>query len=140
MPHAPFSQPWVDALREILNADATYREASRKWRWPLALVMEAAPDLGFPEAVAVELELENGDCRRAEAKPAAAVASDYVLQGDYATWKSIVREDVDAVSAVMTRKLTLAKGSLFSLMTHVPSARALVACARRVDTHFPDEA
>ena len=139
MPHAPFSQPWADALREILNADATYRDASKNWRWSLALAMDAEPTLGFPEPVAVELDLVNGNCERAEAKPASAVTSDYVLRGNHAAWKSIVREDVDAVSAVMTGKLTLAKGSLFSLMTHVASAHALVACARRVETHFPDE-
>jgi putative sterol carrier protein len=139
MPHAPFSQPWADALRALLNADATWRDASKNWRWSLALAMDAEPSLGFPDAVAVELDLVNGNCERAEARPAAEVTSDYVLRGDYATWKSIVREDVDAVGAVMTGKLKLAKGSLLSLMSHVASARALVACARRVDTHFPDE-
>ncbi|MHB0950294.1 MAG: SCP2 sterol-binding domain-containing protein, partial [Gemmatimonadaceae bacterium] len=139
MPHAPFSQSWADALREILNADAGYHDASKNWRWLLALAMDAEPALGFPEAVAVELDLVNGRCERAEARPAVAVRADYVLRGDLATWKSIVRDDVDAVSAVMTGTLKLAKGSLFSLMSHVSSARALVACARRVDTRFPDE-
>ncbi len=139
MPHPPFSQPWADALRELLNADTGYRDASKNWHWSLALAMDAEPSLGFPDPVAVELDLVNGSCERAEARPAADLRSDYVLRGDLATWKSIVRDDVDAVSAVMAGKLKLAKGPLFSLMTHIASARALVACARRVDTRFPDD-
>ena len=109
MPHSPFSQSWADALRDTLNADAAYRDASKNWRWSLALAMDAEPSLGFPDSVAVELDLVNGSCERAEARPAAEVTSDYVLRGDYATWKSIVRDDVDAVSAVMSGKLKLVK-------------------------------
>jgi hypothetical protein len=41
--------------------------------------------------------------------------------------------------AVALRQVTL-QGSLSTLMLHAGAAKALVACARGVPTHFPDEA
>ena len=136
----PFTQPWADAFRDAINDDADYRAAAAGWTWPLALVLEPVPALGYPDGAAVRLELDRGRCDRATATaPASAAAAPYVLRGDYGAWKAIVRGELDPVTAVMTRRLSLAAGSLTTLMLHARSAKALVACARRVDTTFPDE-
>jgi len=140
MPLLPFTQPWADAFREAINGDAGYRAAGAGWTWPLALVLEPVAEYGFPEGAAVQLELSRGTCERATAlAAAAAVTATFALRGAYPAWKAIVRGELDPVGAVMTRRLTLASGSLTTLMMHTRTAKALVACARRVDTAFPDE-
>lgn len=131
----PFSQEWADSLREILNADAAFQESTKSWRWQVALVLAPSPEVGLPDGGAVQLDLDRGSCNAAESKSPDAVTSDYVLRGDWPTWKGIVQGD-DAITAVTTGRLKPAKGNLFSLMTHVAAARALVDCARRVDTEL----
>lgn len=135
----PFTQPWADAFCAAIESDADYRAASQSWRWPLALVLEAKPELGFAEDVAVELALDRGHCASARAVAARDVTAPYVLRGGYDAWKRVVRGELDPVLAVTTGKLRLVKGALTTLMLHSRSARALVACARNVPTRFPDE-
>lgn len=139
MPLLPFTQPWADAFRDAINADESYRAASSGWKWPLALVLDPVAELGYPGGGAVELELSRGTCERATALAPDAVTAYFVLRGAYPAWKAIVRGELDPVTAVMTRRLALATGSLTTLMLHSRSAKLLVACARQVDTAFPDE-
>jgi hypothetical protein len=70
--------------------------------------------------------------------PAGASAAPFKLRGPYAVWKRLVRGELDPVMAVARGELRL-EGPLTTLMMHVSSARALVACAQRVPTTFPDE-
>lgn len=141
-PLDPFTQPWADAYRVAIDGSAEYREAGRGWTWPLALVLEPAPEVGIGEGRAVALTLERGRCHAARAVapdgPEVAACA-YVMRAPYATWKRIVRGALDPVQAVVTGQLTLARGSLLGLMGQMAAARALVACARDVPTRFADE-
>lgn len=134
----PFTSPWAAALCAEIEGDAAYREASHGWRWPLALVLDRAPDLGFPGDVAVQLKLDRGRCLGADVRPAAKVDATFALRGPYATWKRVVRGELDPVIGVMKGELKLT-GSIGTLMMHTRSAKALVECARRVPIRFPDE-
>ena len=49
----------------------------------------------------------------------------------------IVEGEIDALSAVMQRKVSFT-GSLPRLLGNAAAAKALVACAQRVPTYFPD--
>ena len=135
----PFTQPWADALRDAINADQAYRVAARTWTWPVALVLEAAPALGYPVDTAVEFDLDRGACTAVRVLDPSATTAPFVLRGQYAAWKRIVRGALDPVMAVALRHVTL-RGSLTTLMLHAGAAKALIACARTVPTHFPDEA
>lgn len=136
---APFTQPWADALRDAINADHAYRVAARTWTWPVALVLEAAPALGYPVDTAVEFDLDRGACTAVRVLDPSATTAPFVLRAQYAAWKRIVRGALDPVMAVALRHVTL-HGSLTTLMLHAGAAKALIACARTVPTHFPDEA
>ena len=139
MSHLPFTQPWADALRVVINHDADYRAAAKGWKWPLALVLDRVESLGYPDDVAVRLDLEAGDCREAHVLPAAEAEAPFVLRGPYGVWKRIVRGELDPMAAVVKQELTLA-GNLHTMLMHAKSAKALVACAQRVPTIYPDEA
>ena len=47
-------------IRDAVEADAAYRATATNWTWPVALVLEATPTLGYDEPVAVELALDRG--------------------------------------------------------------------------------
>ena len=136
--HRPFTPEWAAALRDAIEADTTYRELAAKWTWPVALVLDAAPELGYTEPVAVELSLDRGRCHDAVIRHPDAVTAPFVLRAPYATWKLVMRGDLDPLAGVTRGKISV-KGSLATLMMHARSASALCACARAVPTRFPDE-
>lgn len=122
-----------------LNADAVYRAAAANWIWPVALILEAAPDLGYPVDTAVEFNLDRGTCPAVRVLAPAIVGAPFVLRAPYAVWKRIVQGVLDPMMAVALRQVAL-QGSMGTLMLHAGAAKALVACARNVPTHFPDDA
>ena len=105
----------------------------------MALVLSPAPEFGFPDSVAVELQLDRGRCHAAAIVAADAVNVAIALTAPYAVWKSIVRGELDPIVGV-TRGQIAVRGSLTTLMMHARAATALVACAKAVPTEFPDEA
>jgi putative sterol carrier protein len=136
----PFTQPWADAFRDAINADPSYRTAAVGWSWPVALLLDPpAATLGYPEPVAVQVALDRGTAGQATLVPGAAATADIVLGGSYETWKEIVLGSLDPVGAVMGGRLRLVRGSIMTLMSQIGAARALVACAARTPTEFPDE-
>lgn len=137
--HRPFTPEWAAAFRDAVEADDTYRSTAAKWTWPVALVLDAAPEIGYPEPVAVELALDGGRCHGAEIRHPDAITAPFVLRAPYATWKQVVKGELDPIAGV-TRGRIGVKGSLATLMLHARSASALCQCARAVPTHFPDEA
>ena len=136
--HGPFTPEWAAALRDAIEADTVYRELAAKWTWPVALVLDAAPELGYTEPVAVELSLDRGRCHDAVIRHPDAVTAPFVLRAPYATWKLVMRGELDPLAGVTRGKIGV-KGSLATLMMHARSASALCACARAVPTRFPDE-
>ena len=134
----PFTQPWADALREALNTDAAYRKAAVHWTWPVLLVLDATPELGYPEPSAVRFDLDRGHCSAAQVVALDGADAPFVLRASYAVWKKVVHGTLDPVMAVALRQVRL-QGSLTTLMLHAHAAKALVTCARSVPTHFPDE-
>ena len=136
----PFTDAWALAFRDAINADAEYRAAAAKWTWPVALTLDPPqPELGYPERVAVEVDLDRGTCSAARLVPAAASTAPIALGADFATWKLVVHGHLDPVTGVATGRLRLDRGSLMTLMMHTGAARALVTTAQKVETEFPDD-
>jgi putative sterol carrier protein len=138
MTHPPFTQAWADAFREAVNASESFRAVGSAWRWPVALVLDRAPELGYADDHVMLLELEEGECRRAELVDAASVDAPFVIGGPYAVWKEVVLGRLDPIAAIMRRQMRL-KGSIATLVQHLATAKALVGCASLVPTRFPDE-
>lgn len=136
--HAPFTVGWAAALRAAIESDTAYRDAAAKWIWPMALVLDAAPEFGYAEPVATELTLALGRCHDAVLRHPDAVTAPFVLRASYPTWKAVVRGELDMITAVVQRRIRV-QGSMTTLMLHTRSAIALLDCARAVPTRFPDE-
>jgi putative sterol carrier protein len=135
----PFTAEWAAAYCEALNADETFRKEGVRWNWPIAFILEANSGLGYPSDVAVELVLKGGRCTASRLVGGRKTSVPYQLRGSYATWKALVRGELDPVTAVMKGDLELVRGTITALMMHARTARALVACAQKVETIFPDD-
>lgn len=136
--HPPFTQPWADAFRDVVNASEAYRSAGAAWRWPVALVLDRAPAFGYDVDTAMLVELEDGECRRAELVDATTLDAPFVISGPYEIWKEVVRGKLDPIAAIMRRQMRL-RGPIATLVQHFGTAKALVECAALVPTSFPDE-
>jgi putative sterol carrier protein len=134
----PFSTEWAESFRAAIDGDTNYRVAAKGWTWPVALVLNAAPALGYPDDIAVEFTLDCGNCRSAAIVSASAVTAPFVFRADFSVWKLMAQGALDPILAVTRRQVTLT-GSLATLMLHAQAAKALVACAQRVPTNFSDE-
>ena len=134
----PFTVEWAEALRQTIDTDPEYRRVGSGWKWPIALVMNATPALGFAVDVVVELTLNGGACTAARIITAPEITAPFVLRADYIVWKELAQGTLDPLAALTGRRITLT-GSLPKLLFHAKAVRALVACAQRVPTKFPDD-
>lgn len=137
----PFpSREWVSAYGAAINASVGYRAASTEWtHGSVALVVNRQPELGIAEPVGIWLDLDRGACRAAKVvSQNEADQAAFVITGDYAHWKRVIRKELGPIAGIMQRKLTL-KGSLPIVVRFVKSAEELVQAATLVPTKFLDE-
>ena len=137
-PLHPFTPEWAAEFRAVINSDAVYGEAAKNWVWTVAFVLHATPLLRAPLDIAVEFSLQGGTCVDARVVPATEVTAAFILAADYGVWRSMARGTLDPVLALAGRQIRLT-GSVPELMLHAKAVRALIACAQRVPTWFPDE-
>jgi putative sterol carrier protein len=137
--HRPFTPEWAESYCEAINSDEAFRQEAVRWNWPIAFILEATPALGYPAEVAVELVLKAGRCTGGRIVSVRKTSVPYQLKGSYQTWKALVTGELDPVTAVMKGELALVRGTVTALMMHARTARALINCARKVPTMFPDE-
>lgn len=130
-----FSSAWADALRTVVNADADYRTAAGSWTNPVALVVEPGTELA--DGAAVQVDLRAGACVGADSMSAAGVSAPYVLSADLAAWKEILDGGADPITAVAYGRVRLTRGSISVLMLNARAAKALLVCARQIETVWP---
>jgi putative sterol carrier protein len=134
------SAEWVEAYGKAINASGAYRAASLEWtHGAVALVVNPQPAIGIAEPVGIWLDLDRGVCRSAKmVATAEAGQASFVISGDYAVWKRVIRKELGPIAGIMQRKLVL-KGSLPIVVRFVKSAEQLVEAATTVPTRFLDE-
>ena len=134
------SADWVAAYAAAINASEGYRKASGAWtHGAVALIVNADAKIGVPEPVGVWLDLDRGVCREAKLVTSAeATKAPFVISGDYARWRQVLRKEVGPIAGIMQRKLSL-QGSLAIVVRFLRSAELLVEAATTVPTRFLDE-
>lgn len=134
------SPEWVSAYGAAINASDAYRAASLEWtHGAVALVVNPQPEIGIKEPVGIWLDLDRGTCREARiVSVGEAERAPFVIAGDYAHWKRVIRKELGPIAGIMQRKLSL-KGSLPIVVRFVKSAEQLVEAATKVPTKFLDE-
>ena len=134
------SAEWVDAYKAQIDEKPDYKEGGKDWRsGPIALVINAKPEVGLADDFHIYLDLHEGACREAKVcSPEEATAQPFVIRGDYDRWKMVVREQLEPVKGMMQGKLKLT-GDLPTIVRSIDAAKALVKCATYVETAFLDE-
>lgn len=140
MSHEIFTPDWAAAWGDELRESARFRRATAKWEGSILLRMEGDAASGITGERAVYLDLVPGDCR--DARPATNAdrqGATYAIAASASSWLGLVSGELDPLLALMSGRLRLERGALLRLARHVDVARELIAAARRVDFHLPDE-
>jgi putative sterol carrier protein len=133
-----FTEEWSQACCAELNRRDSYRAAAADWIAPVVLVMERDPALGVEEDRAFWLDLHRGECRGTRRATDEDLAqATYVMRATPAAWGHLLAGELDPVAAVMSGRLRLARGSVFSLARYTAAAREMVAAAGAVEATFP---
>ncbi len=128
---------WLKELQRILNESNEYRMAGKDWEGALALISE--PDDLYDQPIYIWINPYRGQVQEVammetpDEKPAP-----FALTGSYATWKSVVKGELDPIKAIMKGKITV-DGDVSYLVTQVKQAQALLKGLRQVETRFIDE-
>ena len=136
----PFpSEAWAAAYKDALNSNPKYAEAGRDWtHGKVAMVVKADAALGLDRDMAVLLDVHAGACRAADYMPADAArdGGQFVIEGVYERWASLIREGGDPIKALMQGKLKMTKGHLPTIIRYVESSKQLLTSAQSVPTEF----
>lgn len=129
------SEEWAQALQVALNDSKDYYRASTGWtKGAVALVMEAAPEKGYPTGEAVLLDLYRGKCREAHNMPVAEAKRQarFVLESNYDNWMSVLEGKSPVIPMIVRGKIRLTRGALLQLMPFTKSSQELVNCAIQI--------
>lgn len=133
-----FTQAWVEAWGDELNASEEYRNAGTGWEWPVALIVEADPEIEFEDKV-IFLDLNNGECREARMGTGADLEKcGFILSATPQTWKQVVQGNRNITAALLGGDVQLLEGQLPVLMRYMRSATLMVDLAGELNTVYPE--
>jgi putative sterol carrier protein len=119
---------WLQGLMDYLNSNETYARVASKWEGDL--VFDIRADGPLAENRIVYLDLWHGKCRGAEIIPTLqGLEPAFVLTAPYENFKKVITGKMDAMQALLTRKLKV-KGNMGYMMANVPTILEFVRCAQ----------
>lgn len=133
------SAPWANAYKDAINQNALYQQSAKNWdQGAIALVCQASPEAGVPEAVGMVLDLEHGACRGVvyTSDREEIFRTPFVIEASYTQWKAVLRGETDPIRAMLQGQLKLAKGHLPTIIKDVEGSKQLVLSASQIDTEF----
>lgn len=132
------SAEWVEQLKNEINRSEGYASAARTWEGDFYFIVKPGP--GIAEPVKFYLDLWHGKCRDAHIVAGTeSIKPEFVIAGTLDTYRQIFTRDLDAIEALMKRKLEI-HGNMLKIMRAVKATVELVNCCTLVDTEYPDAA
>lgn len=121
------NQDWLDAFSTQLNSSENYGRIASKWEGDIVFEINAEGPL--EEDTRIYLDLWHGQCREARVLgPDEEIDPAFTLTAPYHNFAKIVKGEIDAMQALLTRKL-MVKGSMGYMMRNVPTVLEFVNCA-----------
>jgi putative sterol carrier protein len=142
-PYVVGTPEWASEFEKKIQGDDKYKNAAKTWEGSCVLVFKAKEEAGLQEDVFVFMDLWHGECRSVKIVPREIGRSgEYVLEGDYDRWKSILRKELNVVKEIATMKLKLVPFNFkkaAKLAAATQAAIRLVDLSGEVSDKFPDE-
>jgi len=126
------SPEYMEEVVKRTNSDAKYLELSKGENEIYTLVLEAEPDKGVAETLAICYKIEDG--KIVEVFPTEREAT-FHLSAPYGIWVDILTGKLGANKALMTRKLKV-KGNFMKLLKYSDGVLRWVEILRAVPTEF----
>lgn len=139
MQYAFPSREWAVAFMAAVNNNAAYRQSGKDWTFgKVAMVIEAAADLGIAEDTGMLLDVLHGECRGVEYREGEKRFGDaeFIIIAPYSRWREVIEGQLDPIKGMMEGKLKLEKGHLPTMIRFVHASRELVSSATQVPTQF----
>lgn len=135
------SEAWVADWTSRCNTSDTYRAAARGWDGVVGLEISEGGDGFLSRPLYIRLCAEDGCWSSCElgADPALAENATFRLKAPYLTWKRLVRQELEPLTAIITGRVRV-EGRLSELLTWTESLRVMTRLAGQVNTTFGDEA
>ncbi|ACP34863.1 conserved hypothetical protein [Sulfolobus islandicus Y.G.57.14] len=114
------SLEWAEKLcNEINNIEI---DEIRSWNWDILFILRNVKnnDMKF------KVNIKAGKCLGVEEDGGA----DYIIEGDYDIWKSILLGELDLAVALLAGKLKLIKGDRLNLLRHIRAAVNIASIIR----------
>ena len=133
-----FSEDWARSWCEALNSDPAFRSAAATWAGDVTLVMTQSSGPEAPQR-AVRVEIRHGECLTAKSAPEADLTeASYVLTGTGTAWRDLLSGRQNPLTALMTGKVRLTRGSLVALLPYGAMARELIRLAIEMNASIPE--
>ncbi|HEV8124567.1 MAG TPA: SCP2 sterol-binding domain-containing protein [Gemmatimonadales bacterium] len=132
-----FSEDWARTWCQALNSDPAFRDAAATWAGDVTLVMTQSAAPQAPQK-AVRVEIHHGQCLTAKpAEEGDLTEASYVVTATGAVWKELLAGRQSPLTALMTGKLRLTRGSLVALLPYAAMARELIRLAVEMNASIP---
>jgi len=140
----PYATPeWVEDMGKNYNADPDNQNKIFKGMTIfLTFRVEADPKFGIDRDIYFATHLVNGVYQSDStllSKEDAEKKSDFILTASPSVWKKMIKKEVGFVSAFMTNKIKLDKGSAPKVIALAPKSGAVVGAFNKIDTEWPDD-
>jgi len=121
-------QEWLEGLVNYLNTNEDYARIAKNWEGDMIFSIKA--DGPLEEDTAIYLDLWHGQCRSGKIlSPDEPLDSDFILTAPFGNFVRVLGGDLDAMQAMMTRKLSV-KGNMAYILRNVPTVLEFVKCAK----------
>ena len=112
-----FTDEWGFALKDAINEHPGFEEAAANWKYGTVGFTVRYNDEDR-EDVSLFLDIEKGVCRYTMLLSAkdAFRACDFILEGNLQTWEKVFNLEQTSVTAFLTGKLKLSKGSFYKTL------------------------
>lgn len=133
-----FSEDWARSWCQALNGDPAFRAAAGVWAGDVTLVMTQSSAPEAPQR-SVRVEIRHGECLTTKPAPEPEPSeASYVLAGTGTTWRDVLSGRQNPLTALMTGKLRLTRGSLVALLPYGAMARELIRLAIEMNASIPE--
>ena len=112
-----FTDEWAFALKDAINNHPTFEQEASNWRYG-SVGFTVRYNNEDKEDVSLYIDMDRGVCRYTMLLSAqdAFRACDFILEGELDTWIKVFNQEQTSVTAFLTGKLKLTKGSFYKTL------------------------